>query len=102
MDKYQAWSHTSIKTVGHAVQDSIKMHVAFPNVCPQVMPQLLNSLQVDSTGNSIDWGTLAVYTCSDSCERGDQYCREFIWKQDFNSEQHLLDKNTNGTQHDRA
>lgn len=68
----------------------------------QVMPQLLNSLQVDSTGNSIDWGTLAVYTCSDSCERGDQYCREFIWKQDFNSEQHLLNRNKNGTQHDRA
>ncbi|KAM3624970.1 uncharacterized protein V6R79_004531 [Siganus canaliculatus] len=54
----------------------------------QVMPQLLNSLCVDSTGASIDWGTLAVYTCSDSCSHDDQYCPEFIWKQDFSSDQH--------------
>ncbi|KAG7236021.1 hypothetical protein INR49_001419 [Caranx melampygus] len=53
----------------------------------QVMPQLLNSLSVDATGASIDWGTLAVYTCSISCKHGDQYCPEFIWKQDFSSDQ---------------
>ncbi|XP_031702460.1 programmed cell death protein 2 [Anarrhichthys ocellatus] len=52
----------------------------------QVMPQLLNSLCVDSTGASIDWGTLAVYTCSASCNHEDQYCSEFIWKQDFSSD----------------
>ncbi|KAL6113246.1 pdcd2 [Pungitius sinensis] len=52
----------------------------------QVMPQLLNSLCVDATGDSIDWGTLAVYTCSASCDHDDQYCPEFIWKQDFSSE----------------
>ncbi|XP_006780011.1 programmed cell death protein 2 isoform X1 [Neolamprologus brichardi] len=54
----------------------------------QVMPQLLNSLSVDSTGASIDWGTAAVYTCSASCECSDQYCPEVIWKQDFSSDQH--------------
>ncbi|KAM9860511.1 programmed cell death protein 2 [Aulostomus maculatus] len=54
----------------------------------QVMPQLLNSLSVDSTGASIDWGTLAVYTCSVSCNHDNQYCPEFIWKQDFSSDQH--------------
>ncbi|KAK0149521.1 Programmed cell death protein 2 [Merluccius polli] len=54
----------------------------------QVMPQLLNSLCVDSTGASIDWGTLAVYSCSVSCNN-DGYCMEFLWKQDFSSEQHL-------------
>ncbi|XP_077419585.1 programmed cell death protein 2 [Vanacampus margaritifer] len=53
----------------------------------QVMPQLLNSLRVDSTGASIDWGTLAIYTCSVSCNQGDQYCHEFIWKQDFSTDQ---------------
>lgn len=74
----------------------------FPNVCLQVMPQLLNSLQVDSTGNSIDWGILAVFTCSDSCDRGDHYCPEFIWKQDFNSDQPTLNRNTNGSQHEQA
>ncbi|KAF1392991.1 hypothetical protein PFLUV_G00033770 [Perca fluviatilis] len=60
----------------------------------QVMPQLLNSLCVDSTGASIDWGTLAVYTCSASCNHDDQYCPEFIWKQDFSSDQHTQIKST--------
>ncbi|KAM9765125.1 programmed cell death protein 2 isoform 1-T1 [Menidia menidia] len=49
----------------------------------QVMPQLLNNLRVDSTGASIDWGTLVVYTCSASCNHDDQYSQEFIWKQDL-------------------
>ncbi|XP_018522531.1 programmed cell death protein 2 [Lates calcarifer] len=53
----------------------------------QVMPQLLNSLCVDSKGASIDWGTVAVYTCSASCNHDNQYCPEFIWKQDFTSDQ---------------
>ncbi|XP_029903183.1 programmed cell death protein 2 [Myripristis murdjan] len=55
----------------------------------QVMPQLLNSLCVDSTGTSIDWGTLAIYTCAVSCNHDNHYCPEFIWKQDFTSEQHI-------------
>lgn len=54
----------------------------------QVMPQLLNSLCVDSTGASVDWGTLVVYTCSASCNHDEQYCPEVIWKQDFSSDQH--------------
>lgn len=58
------------------------------------MPQLLNSLSVDSTGSSIDWGTLAVYTCSVSCHQGDGYSPEFIWKQDFISEQHTNTKSS--------
>ncbi|KAM9558852.1 programmed cell death protein 2 [Salvelinus alpinus] len=49
----------------------------------QVMPQLLNDLKVDSPDASIDWGTLAVYTCADSCDKGNKYSSEFIWKQDF-------------------
>uniref|UniRef100_A0A3B4YSV4 Programmed cell death 2 n=1 Tax=Seriola lalandi dorsalis TaxID=1841481 RepID=A0A3B4YSV4_SERLL len=52
----------------------------------QVMPQLLNSLCVDAKGASIDWGTLAVYTCSASCNQDNQYYPEFIWKQDFITE----------------
>lgn len=60
----------------------------------QVMPQLLNSLSVDSTGASIDWGTLAVYACSASCDGDGQYCPEFIWKQDFSSDQHTQTKPT--------
>ncbi|KFP80132.1 Programmed cell death protein 2, partial [Acanthisitta chloris] len=49
----------------------------------QIMPQLLNHLQVDSLGESIDWGTLVVYTCADNCGEGDKYLEEFIWKQDY-------------------
>lgn len=43
------------------------------------MPQLLNSLK----DLSIDWGTIAVYTCENSCETGDVYVNEFCYKQDI-------------------
>ncbi|XP_003215925.4 programmed cell death protein 2 [Anolis carolinensis] len=49
----------------------------------QVMPQLLNYLKVDSLGESIDWGTLAVYTCAENCNQGNGYTEEFVWKQDI-------------------
>ncbi|XP_015217969.2 programmed cell death protein 2 isoform X1 [Lepisosteus oculatus] len=49
----------------------------------QVMPQLLNHLKVDTLQESIDWGVLAVYTCTETCEQGNSYTAEFIWKQDF-------------------
>ncbi|KFO80739.1 Programmed cell death protein 2, partial [Cuculus canorus] len=51
----------------------------------QIMPQLLNHLKVDSLGESIDWGTLVVYTCADNCGDGNEYLEEFIWKQDFSA-----------------
>lgn len=51
----------------------------------KIMPQLLNHLQVDSLGESIDWGTLVVYTCADNCGEGNEYPEEFIWKQDFSA-----------------
>lgn len=68
----------------------------------QVMPQLLNSLGVDSTGASIDWGTVAVYTCSVSCDQGDQYRSEFIWKQDFSPDQQTQSRNTRAAGHKSA
>lgn len=54
----------------------------------QVMPQLLNSLCVDTTGASIDWGTVAVFTCSISCNCDEHYSLEFVWKQDFTADEH--------------
>ncbi|XP_068088042.1 programmed cell death protein 2 isoform X4 [Hyperolius riggenbachi] len=48
----------------------------------QVMPQLLNHLKVDSFEQSIDWGILAVYTCSTNCNAEKCYKEEFLWKQD--------------------
>lgn len=47
------------------------------------MPQLLNYLDLDQTDKSIDWGTLAVYTCSENCCQGPAYHKEYLWKQDF-------------------
>lgn len=52
----------------------------------QVMPQLLNHLKVDHLGESLDWGTLVVYTCTQSCDPGNAYILEFIWKQDCSAE----------------
>lgn len=52
----------------------------------QIMPQLLNDL-----GNeTIDWGTLAVYTCKKSCSDGPAYKKEFIWQQDFKVDEEEL------------
>lgn len=44
----------------------------------QIMPQLLNYLEHDN----IDWGILAIYTCSISCDTQSKYLQEFIFKQD--------------------
>lgn len=46
----------------------------------QVMPQLLNHLGAESIEGALDWGTIAVYTCSEDC-KGDQV--ELVWQQDF-------------------
>ncbi|XP_033736680.1 programmed cell death protein 2-like [Pecten maximus] len=53
----------------------------------QVMPQMLSHLQVDQLGDSLDWGTLCIYTCSNSCQIGNSYQPEFIWKQDYAAEE---------------
>ena len=48
------------------------------------MPQLLNYLKVDSLHEpSIDWGTLAIFTCKKGCNDGDPYHKEFVLKQSF-------------------
>jgi len=48
----------------------------------QVLPQLLYFLKVDSKAkDALDWGTLVVYTCKDSCGDGSKYTPEFVWTQ---------------------
>lgn len=49
----------------------------------QVLPQMINYLGVETTIDSIDWGTLCVFTCSNNCTEGDAYKEEYVWKQDF-------------------
>lgn len=52
----------------------------------QVMPQLLNHLGIESSldSPSVDWGILAIYTCSDDCVSNTvSYIPEYLHKQDF-------------------
>ncbi|KAM3962244.1 zinc finger protein RP-8 [Aphomia sociella] len=51
----------------------------------QVMPQLLNFINVGIDFNSIDWGVLVVYTCEKSCNAGPAYKEEYIVKQDLSN-----------------
>jgi len=51
----------------------------------QVLPQMINYLGVETTMDSIDFGTLCVYTCARNCVEGEAYKEEFVWKQDFSS-----------------
>ncbi|KAI3852415.1 hypothetical protein MKW92_012731 [Papaver armeniacum] len=47
----------------------------------QIMPQLLHFFDVKNDVDSLDWATIAVYTCADSCETSVAYKEEFAWVQ---------------------
>ncbi|KNA21237.1 hypothetical protein SOVF_045130 [Spinacia oleracea] len=47
----------------------------------QILPQLLYYFGVDNDVNSLDWATMVVYTCADSCEGSPAYKEEFVWVQ---------------------
>ncbi|XP_031489920.1 uncharacterized protein LOC116257375 isoform X2 [Nymphaea colorata] len=47
----------------------------------QVLSQLLYYFQVSNDSDSLDWATIAVYTCAASCEASTSYCEEFAWVQ---------------------
>ena len=65
------------------------------------MPQILHCLKVDENikkgdllqslkgdgnkgGGGIDFGTLAVFTCVNSCEGAEGYVEEYAWRQPSN------------------
>ncbi|KAI8339017.1 programmed cell death protein 2 [Chlamydoabsidia padenii] len=54
----------------------------------QILSTLLNFLGVSHLAtDSLDWGSLYVYTCKRNCDLGDHpFAQEFIWKQDFSSD----------------
>ncbi|XP_071526123.1 programmed cell death protein 2 [Panulirus ornatus] len=56
----------------------------------QVMPQLLVHLKVDNPGKSIDWGTILVYSCQDSCQQNKHYVEEVAFKQDYSPIPHIM------------
>ena len=49
----------------------------------QILPQMLNYLKLDQVEKSIDWGTMAIFTCSKNCSAGDAYKVEYVVKQDI-------------------
>ncbi|KAG9301675.1 hypothetical protein G9A89_016746 [Geosiphon pyriformis] len=56
----------------------------------QILSTLLNYLDIDHTQpNSLDWGTLLVYTCKQNCHvnKETNYVQEIIWRQVFTEEE---------------
>eukprot|EP00252_Welwitschia_mirabilis_P018681 TRINITY_DN4161_c0_g1_i2.p1 TRINITY_DN4161_c0_g1~~TRINITY_DN4161_c0_g1_i2.p1 ORF type:complete len:407 (+),score=80.26 TRINITY_DN4161_c0_g1_i2:424-1644(+) len=48
----------------------------------QVLPQLLYFFKVENEINSLDWGTIVIYSCEASCGRTSPgYVEEFAWVQ---------------------
>jgi len=53
----------------------------------QILSTLLNYLGVSHVAtDSLDWGSLYVYTCKDNCPTHSNYIEEVLWKQDFSEE----------------
>ncbi|KAF6141266.1 hypothetical protein GIB67_024350 [Kingdonia uniflora] len=47
----------------------------------QILPQLLYYFDVKNDANSLDWATIVLYTCINSCEASVVYKEEFAWVQ---------------------
>jgi len=47
----------------------------------QVLPQLLYFFGVKNDVDSLDWATIAVYSCEESCDGAASYKEEFAWVQ---------------------
>ncbi|KAG7199397.1 hypothetical protein KM043_014028 [Ampulex compressa] len=64
----------------------------------QIMPQLLNFLDLKDNIKSIDWGILCIFTCKKSCTSEAEYLPEYAWKQDISSEE----TSTSSNKHENA
>lgn len=58
----------------------------------QIMPQLLNSLK----NEDLDWGLILVYTCKADCQIEDKYVEEFVYKQDFEKYDEIVEESSGG------
>ncbi|KAG1470132.1 hypothetical protein G6F56_002859 [Rhizopus delemar] len=54
----------------------------------QILSTLLNYIGVNHiASDSLDWGSLYIYSCKANCSKAnDTYAEEIIWKQDFSSD----------------
>ncbi|CAG8544464.1 2444_t:CDS:2 [Acaulospora morrowiae] len=61
----------------------------------QILSTLLNYLDIDNTKkDSLDWGSIFVYSCRNNCHVNNMYyIEEFLWRQDFSEEGVNLDRN---------
>ncbi|KAI3967556.1 hypothetical protein MKW92_009256 [Papaver armeniacum] len=70
-------------TLAHGKADIPKCNYCDGPLCfeMQILPQLLYFFGVKNDVDSLDWATIAVYTCVDSCETSVAYKEEFAWVQ---------------------
>ncbi|KAI8969940.1 programmed cell death protein 2 [Mycotypha africana] len=63
----------------------------------QILSTLLNYIGIDHVAlDSLDWGSLYIFSCKQNCPVGDDvFAEEFIWKQDFSKEGMQLSANSN-------
>jgi pre-rRNA-processing protein TSR4 len=47
----------------------------------QVMSQLLYFFHIENDPDPLNWATIIVYTCLESCDKNDSYKEEFVWVQ---------------------
>ncbi|KAI7866710.1 programmed cell death protein 2, partial [Spinellus fusiger] len=52
----------------------------------QILSTLLNFLSISHVTDSLDWGSLYIYTCKHNCVLATSYASEFVWKQDFSAD----------------
>lgn len=54
----------------------------------QILSTMLNFIGINHVAvDSLDWGSLFVYTCKQNCEIGkDVFAEEVLWKQDFSQD----------------
>lgn len=53
----------------------------------QITSQILNFLNIDhSKQDALDFGTLIIYSCQNSCNSKSEFMTEFCWRQDFTND----------------
>jgi hypothetical protein len=70
-----AW-HTSIHNFAFGFALLIPIYLFLLHV--QLMSQLLYYFRVENERDPVDWATIVVYTCRESCDKSVSYKEEFV------------------------